>query len=213
MKIGEKLKEGRKEINMTQEEVAQILHVSRSTVSSWEINRTYPDIEMLVALSDLYDISLDVMLREDDILIKRMTNEIRKSRKRKVWIVILCLILVPTLFYLGYQTWRASKVISPTQISEIQLDLNGELLNSQSEMIATVNVDSWHEYVGHWAEINEDRDTIIIQFYKKIDLFSEASEERINIPIDFDHSLSSQIESIEVTGFYNNQKILILLDK
>ena len=68
MKIGIKLKQGRAEKDLTQEEAAKILNVSRSTVSSWEVNRTYPDLDMLVSLSDLYDISLDLMLRGQEKL-------------------------------------------------------------------------------------------------------------------------------------------------
>lgn len=83
MKIGEKLKQGRMDNNLTQEDVSKILNVSRSTVSSWEVNRTYPDLEILVTLSDLYEISLDNMLREDNQMVKTMAKELKKSSKRK----------------------------------------------------------------------------------------------------------------------------------
>lgn len=69
--------------NLTQEDVSKILNVSRSTVSSWEVNRTYPDLEILVTLSDLYEISLDNMLREDNQMVKTMAKELKKSSKRK----------------------------------------------------------------------------------------------------------------------------------
>lgn len=80
MKIGNKLKQGRTEKNLTQEETATILNISRSTVSSWEVNRTYPDLEMLVTLSDLYDISLDSMLREDEKMVHTLTHEMNTGR-------------------------------------------------------------------------------------------------------------------------------------
>lgn len=65
MKFGERIKEQRKIKNMTQEDVAKHLHVSRKTISSWENENSYPDIKSLVKISDLYQISLDTLLNED----------------------------------------------------------------------------------------------------------------------------------------------------
>ncbi len=65
MNIGEKIKIERLKNGWTQEQVANQLKVSRSTISSWEVNRNYPDIEMLVTISDLFQLSLDDLLREE----------------------------------------------------------------------------------------------------------------------------------------------------
>jgi transcriptional regulator with XRE-family HTH domain len=84
MKIGNKLKELRVANGYTQEELATILSVSRSTISSWEINRTYPDLSMLVSLSKLYSITVDQLINEDEQLIDVLSNESKKiinSRK------------------------------------------------------------------------------------------------------------------------------------
>ena len=99
MKIGTKLKQGRADKNLTQEEAAKILNVSRSTVSSWEVNRTYPDLEMLVTLSDLYDISLDSMLREDEKMVQTLTYEMNTGRKRSHWLSTLGALYVPLLIF------------------------------------------------------------------------------------------------------------------
>ena len=53
MKIGDKLKKARMDKNMTQEEVAEKIFVSRQSISNWENNKTYPDIGNVIALSDL----------------------------------------------------------------------------------------------------------------------------------------------------------------
>lgn len=50
MHIGKQIKEKRLELNMTQNELAEALNVSRSTVSNWEIERNYPDIQLIVSL-------------------------------------------------------------------------------------------------------------------------------------------------------------------
>ncbi|WP_412989388.1 helix-turn-helix domain-containing protein [Pediococcus siamensis] len=68
MNISEKLKQCRKNKSLTQVQVAEKLHVSRKTVSGWENDRSYPDINSFVKLSDLYGISLDSLLRDDRVL-------------------------------------------------------------------------------------------------------------------------------------------------
>lgn len=115
MKIGMKLKQGRADKNLTQEEAANILNVSRSTISSWEVNRTYPDLDMLVSLSDLYDILLDVMLREDDKMVQTLSHEIQTSRKRKNWNIGLGMLYIPILLFLIYLLWNRNHIISANQ--------------------------------------------------------------------------------------------------
>ncbi len=75
MKIGERLKYERNKLNLTQAEVALNLSVARQTISAWENERSYPDIQNLVALSDLYHISLDILLREDELVMEHMKKE------------------------------------------------------------------------------------------------------------------------------------------
>ncbi len=115
MKIGVKLKKGRADRSLTQEEVANILNVSRSTISSWEIGRTYPDLEMLVSLSDLYHISLDSMLREDEEMVQSLSQEIQSSKKRKGWLIALGMLYIPVLLFLMYLLWGQDSLISSNQ--------------------------------------------------------------------------------------------------
>ncbi|GAA3616620.1 helix-turn-helix domain-containing protein [Secundilactobacillus similis] len=65
MKFGERLKRERVAQQLTQREMAAQLNVSRQTISSWETGNSYPDIDRLIQLSDVYQISLDVLLKED----------------------------------------------------------------------------------------------------------------------------------------------------
>ena len=94
MKIGHKLKDLRTAHGYTQEELAAILNVSRSTISSWEINRTYPDLSMLVSLSELYEITLDQLINEDDKLVDTMTNETKTNTMFKRIILSLSIVAI-----------------------------------------------------------------------------------------------------------------------
>ncbi|WP_265459681.1 helix-turn-helix domain-containing protein [Enterococcus sp. HY326] len=65
MDIGAKIKEQRLHHGLTQEQLAQHLNVSRSALSGWEVGRNLPDIASLIQLADLFQLSLDQLLREE----------------------------------------------------------------------------------------------------------------------------------------------------
>lgn len=65
MDIGNKIKNARMQSGLTQEAAAEALGVSRQTISNWENGKTYPDIVSVIKMSDLYDISLDRLLKEN----------------------------------------------------------------------------------------------------------------------------------------------------
>lgn len=62
MTLGDKLARLRKEHNYTQEQLAEILGVSRQAISKWESNAAYPETEKLIRLARMYDCSLDYLL-------------------------------------------------------------------------------------------------------------------------------------------------------
>ena len=66
MTLGRKLSKLRKENNYTQEQLASVLGVSRQAISKWEIDITYPETDKLVRISDLFNCSLDYLLKDTD---------------------------------------------------------------------------------------------------------------------------------------------------
>ena len=105
MEIGQKLKEKRTAANLSQEELAAAVGVSRQTVSSWENNRSYPDIGSLLKLSDLYGASLDELLKEDPVMRKHVEDS--ASLPRKYWNLLyeIAILLLPFGSLAGY--WGA----------------------------------------------------------------------------------------------------------
>lgn len=65
MTIGEKITKIRKEQNLTQEQFAELMQVSRQSVSKWELDSVYPDTEKLIRLSKLFGCSLDYLLKDE----------------------------------------------------------------------------------------------------------------------------------------------------
>ena len=65
MEIGTQIKMRRQELNMTQEMLAKELNVGRTTVSNWESGRNYPDLQLIVSISNVLNISLDTLLGKE----------------------------------------------------------------------------------------------------------------------------------------------------
>lgn len=65
MTLGDKLSKLRKQNNYTQEQLADILGVSRQAISKWESDASYPETEKLIQLSDMYHCSLDYLLKDE----------------------------------------------------------------------------------------------------------------------------------------------------
>lgn len=135
MDIGKKLKEKRIEANLTQQELAEILHVSRQTISSWEVGRTYPDLDVLVAISELYDTPLDDLLKEDSQMVKNITDKVKKSERRKMINIVLSLIL---LVFIGFKLFSTWEKVQNDQVNSYGLKPN-DLIDSAWEMHFTPN--------------------------------------------------------------------------
>ena len=65
MTLGEKIAKQRKELNYTQEQLADVLGVSRQSISKWESDIAYPETDKLIELGKLFDCSMDYLLKED----------------------------------------------------------------------------------------------------------------------------------------------------
>ena len=68
MEFNEKLQELRKNKGLTQEELAEILYVSRTAVSKWESGRGYPNIDSLKEISKFFEVSIDDLLSGEKLL-------------------------------------------------------------------------------------------------------------------------------------------------
>ena len=63
MKTGDKIAKLRKENNLTQDQLASLLKVSRQSVSKWESNLTYPETEKIIRISQIFNCSIDYILK------------------------------------------------------------------------------------------------------------------------------------------------------
>ncbi|WP_326717217.1 helix-turn-helix domain-containing protein [Vagococcus jeotgali] len=131
MNIAETVKKYRNEKKLTQEQLAKELNVSRSAVSSWEVGRNYPDLEMLVSISDLFGISLDELLREDNQVLEKITEDtqIRKKQTKKIkWLMIGIICLILMILFISFQSPNNQFISKSDQIESIGVTKDHKLL-------------------------------------------------------------------------------------
>ena len=79
LNIGETIKRLRKERDITQEEFAEVLGVSCQSVSRWENNSCYPDIELIPTIAAFFDISTDKLMGVDEVAEKKAVDQYLKD--------------------------------------------------------------------------------------------------------------------------------------
>lgn len=65
MSFKNKLQNIRKEKGLSQESIAERIGVSRQAVAKWETGQSYPDVENLILISDMFKVSIDKLVKED----------------------------------------------------------------------------------------------------------------------------------------------------
>lgn len=103
MNIRNQLKKYRKIYGLSQEDLAEIIHVSRQTISNWETGKSYPDLQSLLLLSDHFTISLDELIKGDVDTMKREVTIAKMNRLTLILIgsFVLTLITAPLFKYWG----------------------------------------------------------------------------------------------------------------
>ncbi|MGF3112557.1 helix-turn-helix domain-containing protein [Facklamia sp. P9177] len=104
MSLGQQLKTARLHANLTQEEVAEKIGVTRQSVSNWENEKNYPDIRSVIDLSNLYQISLDQLMKGDEKLINHYqeSSNVVRSNKHLFKIILISLTIILALFILHH---------------------------------------------------------------------------------------------------------------
>lgn len=115
MELGKQIKKYRNEKSLSQEALADKIYVSRQTISNWENDKSYPDVNSLVLLSKVFSVSLDELIKGD---VEKMTEQINNSSGQKEYerlsmaftVLLLAIIITPIplvhfLSYVGMVIW------------------------------------------------------------------------------------------------------------
>lgn len=105
MNIGKIIRENRTAKNMTQEELANIFFVSRPLISKWENEKSYPDLNQIIKLSDFFGLSLDELMRGDKEMIKKKDTQVKNFEKlKKIIIIFIASAVILVVLYFGILT-------------------------------------------------------------------------------------------------------------
>lgn len=92
MDISNQIKTRREAMGLSQEQLAEKLYVSRQTISNWERDKTYPDVQSLLMLSILFDTSIDTLVKGDVTVMEEAVERDRKRMGAQMqWLAVLML--------------------------------------------------------------------------------------------------------------------------
>lgn len=157
MEIANQIKKYRNEKGYSQEELSERIFVSRQTISSWENGKSYPDIKSLLILSDIFNVSLENLVKGDVEKMKEIVKEtdVKKSKENSniFFIFLVCLILLtdPVLmlkkisgyvvyavfiiitFYYGFKVEKQKKELNIRTFKEIVAFMEGKAITKREE--------------------------------------------------------------------------------
>ena len=146
MNIGTKMIEIRKQKNMTQEDFAKIFHVTRQTVSNWENEKSYPDLQTLVQISNEFNVSLDTMLKENMNMVKKIDNY---KIYKKIFIGLIACILaagVITGIYIGICKAQHNRMYDKVENAGFKKEMTADFIE---------------KYQGYYALTENDIDYLV----------------------------------------------------
>ena len=109
MELGKQIRMYRQEALLSQEELADHVYVSRQTISNWENDKSYPDVNSLVLLSEVFHISLDKLIKGDiDVMKEAIEKEEVEKMKQygtiyTILLIATVVVAVPLFMWIG--TW------------------------------------------------------------------------------------------------------------
>lgn len=108
MELGKQIKKYRNELSLSQDVLAEKVYVSRQTISNWENDKSYPDVNSLVLLSEVFHTSIDNLIKGDvEVMKEQVKNEDRKEFEKlsQVFAVLFLAAMItpiPLAHFLSY---------------------------------------------------------------------------------------------------------------
>lgn len=145
MELGKQIKMHRQEAHLSQEELANRVYVSRQTISNWENDKSYPDVNSLVLLSEIFQISLDKLIKGDvevmkDVIQKEEIEKMNRYGKSYTIILIVTVVsAIPLFMWLGpwaFIPWGILWAISMYFALKVEKIKNDNDVQTYKEIVA-----------------------------------------------------------------------------
>ena len=166
MELGKQVYELRKKANLSQEQLAEKVGVSRQTISKWELGETAPDIKQAQVLSQVFSVSLDELTGNDtkEVIYKKVSNTEKLAgliiKVIKIWgiIILTCLIVaVVGIVLFGFVRGEGS-VEFENNVEKVTFT---EVVGEETYII-TIGSDCYFEGIGMSDEIKEELMELIV---------------------------------------------------
>ena len=119
MELAGQIRRRRKEMGLSQEELAELIYVSRQTISNWETDRTYPDVQSLLLLSSLFDTTVDELIKGDVEMLEETREQDVKRMNRLSW--AMCVFTLLSIVVILYGGIIAEWPLAATLVSGLSL--------------------------------------------------------------------------------------------
>ncbi len=125
MEIGWRIREHRSAVGLSQGELAGRVYLSRQTISSWENDKTYPDVQSLLLLSEIFGTSVDSLIKGDvDTMTKTIEKDALTFKRLGFVMLVFLLLMIAALVWLSAQLvvwdWPAEQTV-PTVVLAVTL--------------------------------------------------------------------------------------------
>ena len=164
MEVGQRLKGLRAEAHMSQDDLAARVYVSRQTISSWENGKTYPDVQSLLLLSEIFDVTVDSLIKGDvEVMTKTVDSDVRTMKRLSYVMTVFIVLTVIACGWFSFQVavwdWPIEQAV-PTIVLALVLwgiamfaALWAERIKKEHDLI------TYREILAYWNGKPVDRDT------------------------------------------------------
>lgn len=164
MEVGQRLKGLRAEAHMSQDDLAARVYVSRQTISSWENGKTYPDVQSLLLLSEIFDVTVDSLIKGDvEVMTKTVDLDVRTMKRLSYVMTVFIALTVIACGWFSFQVavwdWPIEQAV-PTIVLALVLwgiamfaALWAERIKKEHDLI------TYREILAYWNGKPVDRDT------------------------------------------------------
>ncbi|MEG0451564.1 MAG: helix-turn-helix domain-containing protein [Coprobacillus sp.] len=171
MEIGNQIKTKRLEMNLSQDELADKIYVTRQTISNWENNKNYPDIHSLLLLSTLFGISIDQLIKGDIDMIKeeiKREDILKFNRSSQIFSVLFAVTIIsiaPLFYYLktyGMIVWAIIFIITMIYALKVEKYKKENNIQTYKEILAFINGERLDEISKHQEQGKKSYQKFII---------------------------------------------------
>lgn len=175
MNLGKKLINLRKQEKMTQEKFAEIIGVTRQTISNWELNTTRPDLNQIEKISKLFHISIDELLDNDvqNIIVEKFykTEKIVNKNTKTIKILIVTIYFILLISSIAIIVYYSTKKDFTTYFQTEFTCTIDEGPDEGEYKIYLISADSLYdiEYTNEHNRYSENGSYVVIESYDELE--------------------------------------------